>query len=56
MCRVMMIDYCCVIGLHYYEYVAFNCDFLSGLVIKIEHDGEILTSFLARSIQTKVVI
>ena len=30
--------------------VEFDNEFLSGLIIKIEHIGEILTSFLARSI------
>ena len=35
--------------------VEFDYEFLSGLIIKIEHGGEILTSFLARSIETKLL-
>ena len=33
----------------------FDSDSLSGLIIKIEHGGEILTSFLARSIKTRLL-
>ena len=48
LCRVMS---CLLIIVILYCYRSFDCDFLSGLIIiKIEHDGAILTSFLARTI------
>ena len=35
--------------------VKFDNECLSGPIIKIEHGGEILTSFLARSIETRLL-
>ena len=50
-----LFDDCCVSLIIVID-VKFDYEFLSGLIIKIEHGGEILTSFLARSIETRVVV
>ena len=45
-----LFDYCCVCHYIIEIDVKFDYEFLSGLIIKIGHGGEISTSFLARSI------
>ena len=51
LCRVIEMFVLIIVVLSLFVFDAeFDSDSLSGLIIKIEHDGEILTSFLARSI------